>query len=74
MSMNIHDVLKATDWSLLQEQKHEILNLIKNGNDDWQYIPDYEFLEGLVNFIDQLQDAVVSDGIATEAEVFGEIK
>ena len=61
----LRDVFTCIDYSLLQEQKQYCENEAEN-NDEAAHI-----YSGLVNFIDALQNAVVTDRIATAREVFG---
>jgi hypothetical protein len=51
------------DWKLLRKQKALLLRITC---DD-----DYQLLDGLVNMIDDIQDRAVTNGDATELEVFG---
>lgn len=60
MSTNVHDVMSRTDWAAMRDQKIDLLTAISQ----------YPALEGLLNWIDELQDAVVADDIATAEEVF----
>jgi len=65
MSKNIYDVFAGTDWALLREQKQWL-------NAMWMDAPKaMTFREGLVNWIDAVQDAAVDEGVASAAEVFG---
>lgn len=64
MSISIEQLLKNIDWPLLRRQKMLLYSLVEANTP----------LDRLVSFIDALQDAVVSEGIATEAEVFGELE
>ena len=59
-------VLENTDWKLLREQKQALVNVTYNLD-----VPD---LEGLVSWIDAIQDAAVKEGFATNEEVFGGVK
>lgn len=66
----IRDVLMRTDWTLLQAQKKTLLWVLNSQacaelEDEW-----LAEIDGIVNFIDCLQDAVVADGLKTEEEVF----
>lgn len=65
MSMDIRDVIKGTNWALLREQKEILVNSPFQSK-DLEYA-----VQGLLNWIDAIQDAVVDQGIATEEEVFG---
>lgn len=50
--MTLDEVMKATDWALLAEQKRDLVEACSHGWD----------LEGLVNFIDAIQDAALIAG------------
>lgn len=65
---NCENVLRNLNWPLLREQKEYCENEAANNNDA------AEIYEGIFSLISHLQDAAVLDGIATEDEVFGEIK
>lgn len=56
------------DWKLLREQKTLLLVLTQGGRTS---IEEAELLDGLVNLIDNIQDAALDNGEATELEVFG---
>jgi len=60
------EALKNTNWPLLREQKEILFNISLNVSE-----PEEEALDGIVHFLDAIQDAAVEDGFATEAEVFG---
>ena len=49
------------DWTLLAKQK------------EWLLDQDNEMAQGLVNFIDQIQDYYVDEKLASERDVFGSI-
>ena len=49
------EVLKDVDWKLLKEQKKTLLEVLENIDD----VPKLEHLEGIVVFIDAIQDAAV---------------
>ena len=63
---NLESVMKGVDWELLREQKVFLFNEWNNNRDA------EEVCEGLLNLLDNLQDAVVADGLASAEEVFGE--
>lgn len=63
---NLESVMKDVDWELLREQKAFLFNEANNNRDA------EEVCEGLLNLLDNIQDAVVVDGIASMEEVFGE--
>ena len=56
----ITQALTNTDWALFGKQKQALIAVCE----------DHAELEGLVNWIDQLQDALVEDGLAPEKQVF----
>ena len=56
------------DWSLLRSQK---LWLISNHAQETGDEAAFEAVEGLLNFIDYIQDSAVDQGLANEEEVFG---
>jgi len=58
--MEIFKVVRKIDWTLLTEQK---IRLIEEASGN-------PWMDGLVNLIDSLQDAVVADGLVEENEVF----
>ena len=64
-----------TDWPLLRNQKESLLNII-NHISKGEPIPNVYVadLDGLVSFIDFVQDAVVTDGIEKKSNVFGEMQ
>lgn len=70
----VERVVSGLNFNLLRHQKLALLkctdpktgSLVKNV---LLYAGD---LDGIINMIDSIQDAVVEDGIKTEAEVFGE--
>ena len=62
----VERVIRGIDFKLLREQKRGILDHIKCHTEKELIEP----LDGIINLIDAIQDAVVVDGIATEKEVF----
>ena len=67
--------IKGIDFKLLREQKLSLLELItgfeKMGTAKSKKTAAH--LEGILNMIDAIQDAVVKDGIKTERQVFGKL-
>ncbi len=63
---HLRKVAEDADYPMLHQQKQTLLSLVDTA------IPegDRENLDGLINFLDEFQDAVVGDGIAPEEEVF----
>lgn len=60
MSMNINDVVKNIDWAELRVQKAALIS----------YVDHDPILEGIVNLIDNIQDAAIDSNLATFSEVF----
>jgi hypothetical protein len=65
-SRELKTVLACTDWTLLSKQK---LALVAKATDG-AILVKQELADGLLHFLDAIQDAVVADGIAQEALVF----
>jgi hypothetical protein len=51
--------IQGIDWELLRKQKRHLLLL-----------PYHTHTQGIIHFIDAIQDAAIADGIASEEEVF----
>ena len=64
--------LKETDYKLLRNQKKSIVELSealhKLGSKKYA-----DHLDGTLNFLDAIQDAVVENKIKTERQVFGRL-
>lgn len=56
----IEQALEITDWAKFNEQKQALIAACDNS----------PVLEGLLNWIDTLQDAIVQQGLISEHEVF----
>lgn len=57
----------SVDYNSLVQQKLTLLNLVENQ----QLAPEQrDDIDGLINFIDAFQDAIVESHIKTEEEVF----
>ena len=66
--MTLINFAANTDYSQLQEQKLTLLSLTAGDNNlSEQQCQD---LDGIINFIDAFQDAIVESHIKTEEEVF----
>lgn len=68
--MNLETFAKRTDYRLLLKQKQTLLEII---DPDTMHFDDpgrITNLEGLLNFLDAFQDAVVDAGVLPEAQVF----
>ena len=59
-SDSINQVIRRINWSDLRNQKEQLLTTNEHG--------------GILHLIDVIQDAAVSDGFATEIEVFGNVE
>lgn len=67
------NVIKRIDYPLLKDQKLQLLELSRLGKtSDLFTQEDDDALDGIIALLDELQDAVVDDGIKTEKEVFGQ--
>lgn len=66
----IQKVISGINWPLLREQKMHLITA-----SDFDVIPRHlrTSLEGILVLLDNLQDAAVNDGIATEEEVCGPV-
>ena len=65
--MKVTITLENVDWKLLQEQKE---SLVKHAMDTKE--SDLrDCLDGVINFLDAIQDAAVNQNQVTEKEVFG---
>lgn len=62
--------INETDWNLFREQKNTIVELLDK-NQITLSDTHRENLEGLLNWIDAVQDEIVEKGIKTEWEMFG---
>jgi hypothetical protein len=62
------EIMKDVDWNLLREQKKSLLGVLENIDN----VPVLEHLEGIVVFIDAIQDSAVDDYGLLETLVFGE--
>jgi hypothetical protein len=68
--MTIENFIKKTDYQLLLKQKQSLLEII---DPDIMHFTDplrITHLDGLLNFLDGLQDAIVESGILPEEHVF----
>ncbi len=61
--MTLLEFATSVDYNLLQQQKLTLLGLYTTGNqrDD---------IDGIINFIDAFQDAIVESHIKSEEDVF----
>lgn len=59
------DVFRKTDWTELRAQKQAVVNAQSRGGS----IADYEKFEGLVNFLDAIQDAAEAAGFPAYPEI-----
>jgi hypothetical protein len=61
--MTLLEFATSVDYNLLQQQKLTLLGLYTTGNQK-------DDIDGIINFIDAFQDAIVESHIKTEDEVF----
>ena len=61
--MTLLEFATSVDYNLLQQQKLTLLGLYPTGNQK-------DDIDGIINFIDAFQDAIVESHIKTEYEVF----
>lgn len=66
MSMNVKDVLEQTDWPALRKQMDAVRGLA--GADPHTTMQ----TAGLLTWVEEIQDAVVEEGIASFQTVFTE--
>ena len=69
-------LIPVPDWKLLRQQKEAMLALTKMlhvGKGTHEGNPHIKAFDGLIHFIDSIQDAAIAQG-ATELEVFGNLK
>lgn len=63
--MTLEEVMLKADWAELRKQKqHLAVVQVQLEGDLW------DSFEGLLSFIDHIQDAVVSDGLVPSTTVF----
>jgi hypothetical protein len=62
-------LFENVDWKLLRDQKQVLVELVDNIK---MRFVEKETLCGILNLLDEFQDVAVSEGWATEEEVFGE--
>lgn len=66
----LNRIIKTIDYPLLRKQKESLLKCIDGM--PAHLATNNDLLEGLLCLLDEIQDAVVEDGIKTEKEVFGD--
>ena len=71
MAFNVNIVIHNIDYDLLREQKLQLIK-ISNEYEKGKRIVLFDTLDGIINLLDAIQDAVVADGIKTKIQVFGE--
>jgi hypothetical protein len=69
----VEEVIGKLNFELLRKQKEELV-AYTHYNRTSMSVKRVSAIDGIINMIDSIQDAVVEDGIKTEAEVFGEEK
>jgi hypothetical protein len=60
----------GVDYDLLVQQKLTLLNMVDTPGDNCLSEQQVQDLDGLINFIDAFQDAIVESNIKSEEEVF----
>lgn len=65
--MNLETFAQKTDFALLSQQKLTLLNILERHTVNSIQAED---INGLINFIDAFQDAVVDAGVLPEEEVY----
>jgi hypothetical protein len=65
--MTLKQFANQTDYAVLQHQKQTLLNLLDR---DLLTSDQDQDLQGLINFLDSFQDAVVDSGVLPEEKVF----
>lgn len=66
----LESIAKRIDYPLLKQQKEGLLRCMDGM--PAHLAENNESLEGILSLLDELQYAVVEDGIKTEKEVFGD--
>ena len=67
--MHMVKVMEETDWELLLKQKYKLVDMLMNK--EFSKTEEGEAIRGIINWMDDIQDAVVAEDIKTEEEVFG---
>ena len=68
MGQSVDIIINNINYELLIEQKLQLIRLANNHNEIVTTA-----LDGVINLIDAIQDAVVADSIKTEEQVFGKL-
>lgn len=68
--MTLEQFVKNTDFALLAKQKHSVLLILDPDPMGFTDQDRDQHLEGLLNFLDSFQDAVVDSGVLPEEKVF----
>ena len=66
----LESIVGRIDYPLLRKQKEGLLDYIGKNRGSIKS-DQIELLNGLICFLDEIQDTIVKDGIKTEKEVFG---
>ncbi len=66
----INNIIEKLDFKLLREQKAELIAYTYYNRTSMP-VKRVGAIDGIINMLDSIQDAVVQDGIKTEEEVFG---
>lgn len=68
--MNLETFAKRTNYQLLLQQKQTLLDLIDPDLLGLKNPELNDHVQGLINFLDSFQDAVVDAGVLPETQVF----
>lgn len=68
--MTLEQFAQQTDFALLAKQKHSLLLILDPDPMGFSDPGRMTNLEGLLNFLDAFQDAVVDSGVLPEEKVF----
>ena len=65
--------VSEVDWELLRKQKLHLLEILNDENSSIT-AEHHASIEGIVSFLDSIQDGVVDTGKLSEEKVFGELR
>ena len=74
----VENVVSRANFAMLRKQKlslvRRMFKLNKRKHLTNEEKDEHDYLQGIINFLDAIQDAVVKDGIKTERQVFGKME
>ena len=74
----VENVVSRANFAMLRKQKlslvRRMFKLNKRKHLTNEEKDEHDYLQGIINFLDAIQDAVVEDGIKTERQVFGKME